>query len=344
MNIFKKIIPFMASTALSTTLLANTTPFYIGSDTPQASTFSLKQLDSGKNIATQENLWYLDFYQQAEEELCFVHVTKVLANGRSPFQEYTVIDTKNFGKVLLIDGEVQSAQIDEHIYHESFIHPAMVAHPNPKSVLVIGAGEGATAREILKHPSVERLVLVDIDGDVIQAVKQHLPEWHQGTFDHPKTELLIMCGKEFVEKTNEKFDVIYIDICDKLVKDSPVTELYSPKFYASVKKILSQNGILALQAMQLFPEMEGHLSIISNLKQVFPCVETGGAYIPSFVAMWGFAFASNQPICTKLSSETVDSILDKRNLSNKLNHYDGETHRNLFSLPKGIRQVIQENS
>jgi spermidine synthase len=98
----------------------------------------------------------------------FYQFNKLLAIGQTPFQEYAVINTSSYGKVLFIDGELQSSQEDEFIYHESLVHPAMVAHPNPKSVLIIGAGEGAAAREVLRHSSVESLVLVDIDGEIIQ--------------------------------------------------------------------------------------------------------------------------------------------------------------------------------
>lgn len=335
-------VPLICASTLSTQLIAST-PFYIASDGPQSDTFSMKQLDSSEKGEFQEKLWYRDQHLHAAEEICFVHVTNILAQGRSPFQEYVIIDTEDFGKVLFIDGESQSSQFDEHIYHESFVHPAMVAHPCPKSVLVIGAGEGASAREILKHPSVERLVLVDIDNDIIQAVKQYLPEWHQGAFEHPKTELLIMDGKEFVEKTDEKFDLIYLDVCDKLIIDSPATDLYTAKFYTSVKNILAENGILVVQAMELFPDPEDHFSVVRNLKEVFPHVHIGGMFIPAFYSIWGFAIATESPVLTQLTPDTIESILDERNLSNQLNHYDGETHRLMFSLPKGVRKALQQN-
>ncbi len=341
MKIWQKIALSIVSTTVCATLLA-TSPFYIATDHSQSDSFSLIQHDSTKEVAAQERLWYRDAFLQRAEEVCFVHALDILVQGKSPFQDYVIIDTENFGKVLFIDGESQSTQADEYIYHESLVHPAMVAHPSPKSVLVIGAGEGATAREILKHPSVERVVLVDIDGEVIQAVIEYLPEWHQGAFVHPKTELLIMDGKEFVETTNEKFDVIYIDICDKFIEESPAAKLYTVGFYSSVKNILAENGILVVQAMELFPDPADHFSIIRNLKEVFPHVTIGGMFVPAFYSIWGVAIAAESEAMTKLTSSAVDAILEERNLSSQLSHYDGETHQNMVSLPKGLRMALQE--
>ena len=287
------------------------------------------------------SLWFRDSPSRDLKEQHFFLVKDLLVNRNSDFQEYTIIDTEAYGKVLYIDGEMQSAEKDEFLYHESFVHPAMVAHPCPKNVLVIGAGEGAAAREILRHPTVERVVLVDIDEGVVQASKDYLSEWHQGSFDNPKVELVIMDGKQYVENTLEKFDVVFIDVCDQLA-DSPVMELYSTNFYNSLKGILTPDGIVTVQAMQLEPTASAdHLIVLNALQEVFPFVNTYAMYIPSFYSTWGFVIASKCPMFSHLSCENVDLILSKRQLQKQLKHYDGETHTHMFSLSKALRTALK---
>lgn len=292
---------------------------------------------------SKQSFWFRDSVKQTLKEQHFYLFDKLLAIGETPFQDYAVINTKSYGKVLFIDGELQSSQDDEFIYHESLVHPAMIAHPCPKSVLIIGAGEGAAAREVLRHPSVESLVLVDIDGEIIQKCKDLLGEWHQGSFDHPKSELLIMDGKAYVESKPRKFDIIYIDICDKLEANSPVTELYSEKFYRSLKEILNPGGIVVVQAMEFDSKVSrDHLMVHRNLHQVFSHTYSSGIYVPSFWAPWGFVMASDIPYLANMMAEKIDATLQARGLSDQLSHYDGETHQHMFSLPKKLRKKLKK--
>lgn len=293
-----------------------------------------------KNMDPQKNtFWYRDSIKRLLDEQHFMRFTQLLAVGQTPFQSFAVVNSNAHGKLLYIDGEIQSAQADEYIYHESLIHPAMIAHPNPKKVLIIGAGEGAAAREVLRHPSVEQLILIDIDGEIIQNVKELLPEWHQGSFTHPKSKLLIVDGKKYVEDTKEKFDVVVIDICDKL-DDSPATALYSEDFYSSVKKILNPNGIVVIQAMEFdIWDNEDHLFIHRTLKKVFPTVASYTAYVPSFWSTWGFVIARDGD-SFNLAPETIDQVLQERSLNKKLKHYDGITHLHMFATPKKFREML----
>jgi spermidine synthase len=292
--------------------------------------------------AKKQSFWFRDCTKQQLDEQHLFLFEKVLAIGQTPFQSYAFIDATGYGKILFIDGEVQSSQQDEFIYHESLVHPAMIAHPCPKSVLVIGAGEGAAAREILRHSSVERLVLVDIDGEIVQKCKDLLIEWHQGAFDHPKVELLIMDGKAYVESGPPKFDIIYIDICDKL-DHNLVAELYTEAFYSSLKEILNPNGIVVVQAMEFDARIScDHLIVHDNLQRAFSFAVSSGVYVPSFWAMWGFVIASDSPCVVNLNAEKVDAILETRGLTHQLRHYDGETHRHMYSLSKELRQKLKD--
>ena len=158
-------------------------------------------------------MWFHDHFGKSEIHL---HgITRWLAEAETPFQHIEIGISPYFGKIIVIDGDVQSSVADEYVYHECLVHPAMLAHPNPKNVLILGGGEGATLREILKHKSVERVVMCDIDRIAIDMFKQHLPEWHQGAFDDPRTELLHRDARAYLEKAaNGEFDVIISDLTE----------------------------------------------------------------------------------------------------------------------------------
>lgn len=300
---------------------------------------SMNPQQLGKLDPTKHTFWFRDSIHQLYKEQHFFRFSDLLAMGQTPFQSYAVVKTEGYGKMLFIDGEVQSSEADEFIYHESLIHPAMTAHSNPKKVLIIGAGEGAAAREVLRHPSVESIVLVDIDGEIIQKCEDLLPEWHEGSFTHPKAQLLIMDGKKYVEETDEKFDLVVIDVCDKL-DNSPAAALYSKEFYHSVKKILNSEGIVVIQAMECDSRAnKDHLFVYKTLKSVFSTVASYGVYIPSFWARWGFVIARDGE-SFRQSSKVTDQILKERSLDKQLKHYDGITRRHMFSIPKEIRSLL----
>ncbi len=287
--------------------------------------------------------WFRDSIKQRMNELHFFQFDELLSIGETPFQDYVIIRSIPFGKMLFIDGELQSSQKDEQIYHESLIHPAMVLHPSPKSVLIIGAGEGAAAREVLRHPSVERLFLVDIDGEVIAQCKEFLTEWHQGSFDHPKSTLIIEDGKKFVENTEDQFDIIFIDICDRL-DNSPAVELYTQQFYASLKKILKPNGIVVVQSMEFNFDLErqDHLTVHRNLRNIFQHAISYHSFVPSFWSVWGFVIATDSAELSRLSQENIDLVLSERGVSEQLNYYSGATHQKMFKYSKD--EILKLNS
>ncbi len=287
--------------------------------------------------------WFRDSLKQHLNELHFFQFDELLSMGETPFQDYVIIRSVPFGKMLFIDGELQSSQKDEHIYHESLIHPAMVLHSQPESVLIIGAGEGAAAREVLRHPSVKRLVLVDIDGEVIAQCKECLTEWHQGSFDHPKSTLIIEDGKKFVENTEDQFDIIVIDVCDKL-DDSPAVALYTPEFYASVKKILKPNGIVVVQSMEFNFDLKrkDHLTVHRNLKNIFQHAVSYHSFVPSFWSVWGFILATDSAELSRLNQENIDRVLNERGVSKQLNYYSGDAHQKMFNYSKD--EILHLNS
>jgi spermidine synthase len=332
----------MSASALQANTMYVSDPY----SSTKKNTFTLTTINGRKELDKVDPkthlLWYRNSVQQRKDEQHFFLFNEIIAKGKTPYQSYAFIKTKLYGNVLFIDGEVQSSEKDEYIYHESLVHPAMVAHPCPKSVLIIGAGEGAAAREVLRHPSVEHITLVDIDGEIIQKCKEILTPWHQGSFDHPKSELLIVDGKKYIENTKQKYDVIFIDICDNL-DDSPVVALYTKDFYRSIKNVLNPNGIVVVQAMEFTEVVNAdHIAVHHNLQKAFSSTASYNEYIPSFLSTWGFVIAADNQAQLQLSTTEIDSILKERGIDAHLKHYDGTTHNHMFSLPKALRRALKE--
>lgn len=267
-------------------------------------------------------------------------IEEVIDAGKSEYQNYAFIRSRTFGKMLILDGQIQSSEEDEFIYHESLVQPAMVLHPAPKSVLIIGAGEGAAAREVLKAPTIERLVMVDLDAQVIAKTKQYLTEWHQGSFDDPRVQVVIADGKAFVENGEEKFDVIIVDVCDRL-DEGAANELYTVDFYQKVKARLNPNGVVTVQSMELDLEnCKDHATVYHMLAACFSHVNSYSIYVPSFWAAWGFVICSDDLNINLSSIETIDRTIAERKLS--LRHYDGVTHAHMFNLPKALRTELKK--
>ena len=143
-------------------------------------------------------------------------ITEILFEGETPYQKVSIVDAACFGKMLLLDGKTQSTEVDEFVYHEALVQPTMIAHSNPKRVFVAGGGEGATIREVLKHKSVTKVVMVDIDEQVIELCKRYLPSFHEGAFNDPRLDLHYADALRFLEESDEEFDLAIIDVPDPL--------------------------------------------------------------------------------------------------------------------------------
>lgn len=238
-------------------------------------------------------------------------LNSVLQKGTSEFQDIALLDTKRFGKALMIDGKMQSAEADEFVYHECLIHPALLCHSNPKTVFIMGGGEGSTAREVLKHKSIEKVVMCDIDQDVVDFCRKHLTV-NREAFCHKKLHLVINDARSELEKRKEKYDIIIGDLADP-VKDGPCYKLYTKSFYHDiVKPKLHHNGIFVTQAgpAGIFTHKEVFTSIYNTIKQTFNYVIAYTAYIPSFADTWGWVMASDHPFCIK--SEELDKRIEDR--------------------------------
>ncbi len=264
------------------------------------------------------------------------HIKRTLVRKRTPFQDAIVAESYSFGKCLILDGEMQSSQHDEFIYHECLVHPALLCHPNPKNILIMGGGEGATVRELLKHKTVQKITMVDIDGDVIEFCKKHLTSWHQGAFKNKRLQLIVGDAKKFVEETDETFDVIISDLPSP-IEGGPAYLLYTIEFYKDLMKRFNPNGVFVMQAGSgNLLQFELHQVLNSTIRHMFKIVRPFYAYVPSFDVPWAFLIGSNTTDPLRMNQKRTDALIKKR-LRGKLSFYDGVAHVGLFHIPKYLR-------
>jgi spermidine synthase len=280
------------------------------------------------------------FHDDVKPHLTMLHSIKgVVYSGRSKFQSIDIIDTDNFGICLVLDGKIQSSESDEFIYHEALVHPVMLAHPKPEKVFIAGGGEGATLREVLAHKTVKRVVMVDIDEEVINVCRRFLLSFHQNSFDDPRAELHFTDARKYLEENDDKFDVVIIDLPDPL-EGGPARLLYTQEFYHIVKQRLHSNGIISVQAEPAgWADLEKFTAIAHTLETVFPVVRPYQAYIPSFADVWGFASASESLDPGKLTPKEIDARIST-GISKELKSYDGLTHQAMFIIPKHVRHQL----
>ncbi|KAF5743163.1 thermospermine synthase ACAULIS5 [Tripterygium wilfordii] len=261
-------------------------------------------------------------------------LNSVLHKGISEYQDIALLDTKRFGKVLVIDGKMQSAEADEFIYHECLIHPALLCHPNPKTVFIMGGGEGSAAREALKHKSIEKLVMCDIDQEVVRFCRRHLTV-NKEAFRNSKLELVINDAKAELEKREEKYDVIVGDLADP-VEGGPCYQLYTVSFYERIlKPRLKPNGIFVTQAgpAGIFTHKEVFSSIYNTIKQVFKYVVAYSVHVPSFADTWGWVMASDQPF--SINAEEIDSRIEGR-IDGEILYLDGASFLSSATMNKTV--------
>ncbi|MGL5835436.1 MAG: methyltransferase domain-containing protein [Waterburya sp.] len=266
-------------------------------------------------------------------------VTKILAHCQTQYQEMYIVETGAFGKGLVLDGKWQSCTVDEFIYHEALVHPPLIAHQNPQKVLVLGGGEGATIREILRWNSVEEVTMIDIDGEVVEACKQHLPEMHQNAFDDPRVKLMIADALEVLDTTTETWDIIISDLSDP-IESGPSFALFTKEYFTKLQRVLNPGGYVMVQAGPISPpEVKDHARLVNTLKAVFSNVTSLSAPTPSYGRAWGFAMCSESAIALQPQPETVDQLLQAKTTGG-YRFIDGTSLLGIMQTPLYIRQAI----
>ena len=285
----------------------------------------------------------LYFYEKFTDGLIYLHkIKKYYISTKSKFQEIDIVELDIFGKTLFLDKKMQSAQLDEYIFHESLVHPSLFLSPEPKKVFIGGGGEGATLREVLKHNTVEKAIMVDIDGELVELCKKYMPEWSKGAFEDKRAQVYYDDARKFLEETEEKFDVIIMDLTEP-VEGGPSLKLFSVEFYSILKNKLNKNGIVVVQSGSADPFYNiFFVSIYKTLKEVFKYVHPYWAFVFSFQAPWGFVMASDWLEAPFLDANKLEGLIQKRGVKD-LKYYNAEIHSSMFILPEYLKISLKEN-
>ncbi len=264
-----------------------------------------------------------------------LRIKETLHRQKSQFQEILVIDTYEYGRVMILDDIIMLTEKDEFIYHEMITHLPLYTHPNPKKVLIIGGGDGGTLREVVKHPSVQKAVLVEIDQMVLDVSKDYFPHVAQG-LDSKKAEIRIEDGIEYVKHCSERYDLIIIDSTDPI---GPAVGLFHKEFYEACYACLNDDGLLVCQSETPFlsEQAEYVKDIHRSLRQVFPKVQLYLSYIPTYPSgAWGLTLASKSYLP---ESNFQKERYDKDQLA--LKYYNESMHFAALALPNFVKDLLK---
>ncbi|HEY5425143.1 MAG TPA: hypothetical protein VIJ77_01190 [Candidatus Tumulicola sp.] len=285
---------------------------------------------------TQRWLWYVE--ESAPTEQHHHAIERTYFDGRSDFQQIAVLGTPVFGKMLILDGDTQSAQTDEKIYHETLVHPALAAAADRRDVLILGGGEGATLREVLRCADVGRCTMVDIDGLVIDLSKRYLPEWSDGAFDDPRARTIVGDALAFLRDDRDRYGTIVSDLTEPL-EDSPSNPLFNDDVFRSIKARLSDGGVYVLQASTAAVHNASlHCKMARTLRRHYAHVASFFTHVPSFDTDWAFLACSDRVDVAALEPAAIDAYC--AGLRGENFFYDAQTHRRLFSLPLYLRRAL----
>ncbi|MEO1282545.1 MAG: spermidine synthase [Pseudomonadota bacterium] len=271
--------------------------------------------------ATLEYATVLTYAQKANASDSVVRTfDTLLAQGKTDYQSYLFFTSPVHGTCIALDGDVQSCASDEALYHEALVHPAILLHPEPKIVLIMGGGEGATSREVLRHVGVEKVVMVDIDREFVSLCVEHIPEWNAGAFDNPRHEIRYEDIRKFIAETDLRFDVVIGDLVDFDDADegSIAAGFYSDAFYTRLKSCLNDDAILATQAGPMSPaNLPHHNGIRDGLRTAFGGVQSYATIVPSFYGLWSYVIAGPQlsELAPEAVREQIITVSQQRNFS-----------------------------
>jgi len=283
------------------------------------------------------NVWFTD--KDEDQALSLRFTGEVFYDVQSPFQRVRILESPKYGKFLTLDDMVMTTQNDEFHYHEMISHPAMFTHGNVKNVLVIGGGDGGTVREILRHEGVEKVTMVEIDGEVIKACKEFLPEI-AAAFDNPKLELLVDDGIAFIKQAAPKsYDLIIVDGSDPV---GPAEGLFSTEFYTNCYNALKDGGILVAQGESPKFNEKAFSELNFTLQDIFgnDNAPVSLFFVPTYpTGMWSFQYGLKGSEAPKaVSNDTeIEAFVDAKGLK----YYNADVHRGSFATPNFVKQLIK---
>jgi len=265
-------------------------------------------------------------------------VDKVLYREQTDHQDLVIFENAALGRVMALDGVVQTTERDEFIYHEMMTHVPLLAHGAAKRVLIIGGGDGAMLREVSRHKNIEQITMVEIDAGVVTFCKQYLPNHNAGAYDDPRFRLVIDDGVNFVSSCNEKFDVIISDCTDPI---GPGESLFTSEFYAGCKRCLNENGIFVAQNGVCFLQQDEAINSHRKLSHYFGDVSFYQAAIPTYYGgIMTFAWASNNPALRQLDTATLAARYQQAGLT--CCYYNPAIHTGSFALPQYLLNALAD--
>ncbi len=276
-------------------------------------------------------LWYTEY--QTENLGLTARIKETLYAGRSEYQQVAVVDSFEFGRMLVLDGVFQTSVFDEFIYHEMIAHVPLFVHPDPRTVLVIGGGDGGTVREVVKHQSVEVAEMVEIDGLVVDVSKKYLPEISVALNDnHPKLRLKIGDGIKHMQEVENKYDVIIVDCSDPI---GPGEGLFTHAFYQNVHKALKPDGLFVQQTESPFFHQDLIKRLKADIASLFPITRLYLANIPLYPSgLHCFTIGSKQYDPSQADLNRIPENLGTR-------YYNREMQKSCFALPNFVQDLLK---
>ncbi|MCF8565639.1 polyamine aminopropyltransferase [Alicyclobacillus tolerans] len=272
------------------------------------------------------DLWFTEY--QNENLSIGLRIKQTLHSEKTEFQDLDVVETEQYGRLLVLDGCVMTTDKDEFVYHEMISHVPLHTHPNPKRVLVVGGGDGGVIREIIKHPSVEKAVLAEIDGRVIEASKEYFPHIASGLSD-PRVDVQVTDGIKYVKDHPGEFDVILVDSTDPI---GPAVGLFAKEFYQSVYDALKPDGLFVAQTESPFANQSLIKNVFSDVKSVFKQAYLYLAFVPTYpTGMWSFTMGSKQ-----YDPREPQALRPK-----DTKYYSTAVHQAAFALPRFVEELVQ---
>jgi spermidine synthase len=272
-------------------------------------------------------LWYTE--KQTPNVGITCKIERTIHSEKSEFQSIDIIDTVQFGRMLVLDGMVMTTNKDEFVYHEMISHVPLNTHPNPQKVLVVGGGDGGAIREIIKHPAVEKATLCEIDGRVIELSKQYLPEI-AGKLDDPKVEVLVADGVKHIKERANFYDIILVDSTEPV---GPAEGLFALEFYKDIYKALKEDGIMAAQTESPWYNNDLISRVTRDIASVFPIMRLYYGSIPTYPSgMWTWTIGSKK-------YDPLD--IDETKIPNyETKYYTPQLHKTVFQLPKFMTDLV----
>ncbi|MBP0953506.1 polyamine aminopropyltransferase [Pseudomonas sp. 20GA0080] len=267
-------------------------------------------------------------------------IEKMLHEVRTDHQHLVIFQNPRMGRVMALDGVIQTTEADEFIYHEMLTHVPILAHGAAKRVLIIGGGDGGMLREVTKHSTVEHITMVEIDGTVVEMCKEFLPTHSNGAFEDSRLNLVIDDGMRFVATTEDKFDVIISDSTDPI---GPGEVLFSENFYQACHRCLNEGGILVTQNGTPFMQLSGVQTTAGRMNGLFADWHFYQAAIPTYIGgAMTFAWGATDKAYRKLPLETLRQRFAGSGVVTR--YYNPDVHIGAFALPQYVLSAIKKPS